>query len=235
MTFGRFKWRQGSALTAGLFRNKKNILKWINKARYWWALFIFLCSGVEDMWCVVNTIVSWLWHCLEERQRAPKWTVSSGLSSISCVGALNIQCFCIVDDMMAGKRFYMTASVAREHTNKLWENEGTTLNITKQDVKGRTHHVRLPHACLWEEFFIIIIHLSSSSLNCHYRLFFEVSVFWSRGNSVTAGRTTFQPLFHGNAGGSTMQVLAFSQWRWKILWMRILEHWGHLVTSPYLL
>lgn len=27
--------------------------------------------------------------------------------------------------MMAGKRFYMTASTAREHTNKLWENEGT--------------------------------------------------------------------------------------------------------------
>lgn len=176
------------------------------------------------MWCAMNTIVSWLWHCQEERQRAAKWTVSSGLSSISCLGALNSQCVCLVGDMMAGKRFYMTASVAREHTNKLWENEGTTLNKTKQDVRGGTHHVHLLHACLWEEFFIIIIHSSSSSLNYHYRFFFEVSVFWSRGNAVTAGRTMFRPVFSGYAGGSTMQVLASSQWKWKILWMRILEH-----------
>ncbi|XP_054647191.1 DNA-directed RNA polymerase I subunit RPA1 isoform X2 [Dunckerocampus dactyliophorus] len=28
------------------------------------------------------------------------------------------------DDFMAGKRVYLTASTAREHTNKLWENEG---------------------------------------------------------------------------------------------------------------
>lgn len=121
----------------------------------WWVLFIFLCPGVEDMWCVVNTIVSWLWRCQEERRRAATWTVSSGLSSISCLGALNIQCFCLLDDMMAGKRFYMTASVAREHINKLWENEGTTLNKTKQDVRGGTH-VHL-HACLEEELLSYIL------------------------------------------------------------------------------
>lgn len=30
----------------------------------------------------------------------------------------------LVDDLMAGKRVYLTASTAREHTNKLWEQEG---------------------------------------------------------------------------------------------------------------
>lgn len=145
------------------------------------------------MWCVVNTIVSWLWRCQEESQWAAKWMVSSGLSSISCLGALNIQCFCLVDDMMAGKRFYMTASVAREHTNKLWENEGNTTLCS-------------PSSCLSVRGVLIIIHSSSSSLNCHYRLFFEVPFFWSRGNAVTAGRSMFRPVFPGNAGGSTMQV-----------------------------
>ncbi|XP_011616408.1 DNA-directed RNA polymerase I subunit RPA1 [Takifugu rubripes] len=39
------------------------------------------------------------------------------------------------DDMMAGKRFYMTASVAREHTNKLWENEGFFLKCLFSGVE----------------------------------------------------------------------------------------------------
>lgn len=67
-----------------------------------------------------------------------------------------------------------------------------------------------PSSCLSVRGVLSVIH-SSSSLNSHYRLFFEVPVFWSRGNAVTAGRTMFRPVFSGNAGGSTMQVLASSQ------------------------
>lgn len=89
---------------------------------------------------------------------------------------------------------------------------------------------------MWKEghimftFFMLVCERSYHTFfffSSHYRLFFEMPIFWSRGNAITAGRAMFRPVFPGNARGSTMQVLASSQWRWKILWMRILEHRGH--------
>lgn len=42
-------------------------------------------------------------------------------------------CFCLlIEDLMPGKRVYMTASTAREHTNKLWEKEGKACEGTKK-------------------------------------------------------------------------------------------------------
>lgn len=36
-------------------------------------------------------------------------------------------CFCHpAEDLIAGKRVYLTASTAREHSSKLWEQEGRT-------------------------------------------------------------------------------------------------------------
>uniref|UniRef100_H3CXM9 DNA-directed RNA polymerase subunit n=1 Tax=Tetraodon nigroviridis TaxID=99883 RepID=H3CXM9_TETNG len=43
--------------------------------------------------------------------------------------------FCLLEETMAGKRFYMTASTAREHTNKLWENEGFFLKFLFSGVE----------------------------------------------------------------------------------------------------
>lgn len=40
---------------------------------------------------------------------------------IQCVSVYFIL---LVEDLIAGRRVYMTASTAREHTNKLWEREG---------------------------------------------------------------------------------------------------------------
>lgn len=45
---------------------------------------------------------------------------------------------------MSGKRFYMTASTAREHTNKVWENEGTfnkIINIMRRSKYDLTYFV----------------------------------------------------------------------------------------------
>lgn len=118
---------------------------------------------------------------------------------------------------MAGKRFYMTASVAREHTKKLWENEGTALTDPsrvreEKPIRGTF----LVPVC---ESVSHIFHCCFS-LRSHYRLFFEVPVFWSGGNAATAGRRMFRPVFSGNAGGSTMQVLASSHRRGRVLCTR---------------
>lgn len=55
-------------------------------------------------------------------------------------------------------------------------------------------------------------------LNSHFRVFFEVPVFWSGGNAIAEGRRMllFRPVFFGDAGSSTMQVLAFSHLRENI-------------------
>lgn len=102
--------------------------------------------------------------------------------------------------MVAGKQFYMTASTAQEHTNKLWENEGT---FSKINIMRRSKHY-LTSSLGW--FFIMILYFC---INCHCRLFFEVPVFWCGGNGVAAGckLLLFRPVFLGNAGGSTIQVL----------------------------
>lgn len=41
----------------------------------------------------------------------------------------------LVDDLMAGKRVYMTASTAREHTQTLWEREGKVCDVEKKKKK----------------------------------------------------------------------------------------------------
>lgn len=39
-----------------------------------------------------------------------------------------VSCLCVnVEDLVAGKRIYLTASTATEHINKLWQNEGKQL------------------------------------------------------------------------------------------------------------
>lgn len=61
-------------------------------------------------------------------------------------------------------------------------------------------------------FFLVMLYFC---INCHCRLFFEVLVLWCGGNGVAAGckLLLFRPVFPGNAGGSTIQVLAFSHLR----------------------
>lgn len=40
--------------------------------------------------------------------------------------------FFSVEDAMTGKRIYITASTAKEHTHKLWQNEGKRVFETSQ-------------------------------------------------------------------------------------------------------
>lgn len=92
---------------------------------------------------------------------------------------------------MAGKRFYMTASTAREHTSKLWQNEG-----------GLPQDAHIPT--------ILIAAINHFSINLPPRVLFEVALLWRGGSGITAGRQTLllRPVLPGNAGGSTMQVVA---------------------------
>lgn len=46
--------------------------------------------------------------------------------------SLTVLFFLSVEDLMAGKRVYMTASTAREHTIKLWQNEGKACKEEKK-------------------------------------------------------------------------------------------------------
>lgn len=47
-----------------------------------------------------------------------------------CVFFLSV--FFSVEDVMTGKRIYITASTARDHTHKLWQNEGKRVFETSQ-------------------------------------------------------------------------------------------------------
>lgn len=123
---------------------------------------------------------------------------------------------------MPGKRVYMTASTAREHTNKLWEKEGKACEGTKKRPTTKTHlqkmKIRLkPHSLLAAR----RNHFQNKYISSSFLL--EVPVRWAGGgHGVKAGSEGFlsRPLLPGAAGGPTVQV---QRERTHILYIEPLE------------